>query len=100
MKSDPRFRGLATWGIAPLAILLLNVWVAVRLFHLEYSANLGSNEGELIALARGVAKHWGDLRWWPEWSLGLPFQNTYLPLLQVAAGDRKSTRLNSSHLGI
>ena len=86
MKSKPRFRDLAAWGIAPLAILLLNVWISLRLFHLEYSANLGSNEGEFIALARGVAKHWGDLRWWPEWSLGLPFQNTYLPLLQVVTG--------------
>ena len=86
MKSTPRFQYLATWWIAPLAILLLNVWIAGRLFHVEYSANLGSNEGEFIAIARGVANHWGDLRWWPEWSLGLPFQNTYLPLLQAVVG--------------
>jgi MFS family permease len=47
---------------------------------------LGSNEGEFIAIARGVAQHLGDLRWWPEWALGLPFQNTYLPLLQAVTG--------------
>jgi hypothetical protein len=86
MKSKLRLPYLATWWIAPLVLLLLNVWIAVRLFHVEYSANLGSNEGEFIAIARGVANHWGDLRWWPEWSLGLPFQNTYLPLLPTMAG--------------
>ncbi len=81
-----RIRQLAAgWG-APLAILLLNLWIAGRLFQLEYSANLGSNEGQFIALARGIAIHPGDLKWWPEWSLGLPFQNTYLPLLPVLAG--------------
>jgi len=79
-----RLRQLAAWGLAPLAILLLNVWIAIRLFHVEWSANLGSNEGEFIAIARGMARHWGDLKWWPEWCLGLPFQNTYLPLLQAA----------------
>ena len=84
--SKQRIQYLATWWIAPLLLLLLNIWIAVRLFHLEYSANLGSNEGEFIAIARGVAKHWGDLRWWPEWSLGLPFQNTYLPLLEAVVG--------------
>jgi len=86
MNSKPRLQYLATWWIAPLALLLLNVWIAGRLFHVEYSANLGSNEGEFIAIARGVANHLGDLRWWPEWSLGLPFQNTYLPLLQAVVG--------------
>jgi hypothetical protein len=86
MKNKLRFPYLATWFIAPLAILLLNVWIAGRLFHVEYSANLGSNEGEFIAIARGVAQHLGDLRWWPEWCLGLPFQNTYLPLLHTVVG--------------
>jgi hypothetical protein len=81
-----RLRYAATWCIAPLVLLLLNVWIAVRLFHVEWSANLGSNEGEFIAIARGVARHGGDWKWWPEWGLGLPFQNTYLPLLQVVAG--------------
>jgi len=84
--NKPRFQYLATWWIAPLAILLLNVWIAIRLFHLEYSANLASPEGEFIAIARGIANHFGDLRWWPEWALGLPFQNTYLPLLQAVVG--------------
>jgi len=86
MTPRDRWRRFCAWFAAPAALLLLNIWIALRLFRVEWSANLGSNEGQFIALARGVAQHWGDLRWWPEWSLGIPFQNTYLPLLQVAAG--------------
>ena len=82
----PRFRSLAEGWLAPLALLLLNISIAARLFRLEYSANLWSNEGEFIAIARGVALHLGDLKWWPEWACGLPFQSTYLPLLHVLAG--------------
>ncbi len=70
----------------PFLLLLLNVLIAGRMFRVEYSANLGSNEGQFIAIARAVAQHLGDLRWWPEWSCGLPFQNTYMPLLPVSAG--------------
>jgi hypothetical protein len=82
----PRIRLLAERWLAPLVLLLLNICLAARLFHLEYSANLWSNEGEFIAIARGVALHLGDLKWWPEWACGLPFQSTYLPLLHVLAG--------------
>jgi hypothetical protein len=81
-----RFRSLTERWLAPLVLLLLNILIASRLFRLEYSANLWSNEGEFIAIARGVANHLGNLMWWPEWACGLPFQNTYLPLLHVLAG--------------
>jgi len=100
MNGEPRLRYLATWWITPLVLLALNLWIALRLFHLEYSANLGSNEGQFIALARGVAQHWGDLRWWPEWSLGLPFQNTYLPLLPVLAGIFRRVSGHSAALAL
>ncbi len=83
---SPRFRRAVTWYLAPVAILILNAAIAGRLFKLEYSANFGSNEGQFIAIARGVAHHLGDLSWWPEWSCGLPFQNTYLPLFGIKAG--------------
>ena len=75
-------RHLAAWGW-PLALLLLNICVIARLFRVEYSAHLGSNEGQFIFLAHVMAQRFGDLSWWPEWACGLPFQNTYLPLLQA-----------------
>ncbi len=76
----------AAW-IGALVILALNIAISSRLFRLEYSANLGSNEGQFIALARGIAEHPTDLAWWPEWSCGLPFQNTYLPLVPLKAAS-------------
>ena len=70
----------------PALLLLINLTIAWRLFGVEYSAHLESNEGTFIAIARQVAAHPGDLLWWPYWDCGLPFQNTYLPLLNLIVG--------------
>jgi hypothetical protein len=70
----------------PLVLFALNVAIAGKLFGVEYSAYLESNEGTFIAIARQVAAHPGDLLWWPFWDCGLPFQNTYLPLLHLLVG--------------
>ena len=67
-------------------LLFVNTAIAARLFKVEYSAYLLSNEGTFIAIARQVAAHPWDLRWWPEWECGLPFQDTYLPLLHLLTG--------------
>ncbi len=77
---------MTAWFLLPLVLLLLNVWIAGKLFAVEYSAYLGSNEGIFIAMARQIAARPGDLLWWPFWDCGMPFQNTYLPLLQVLVG--------------
>lgn len=70
----------------PIVLLALNVAIAAKLFGVEYSAYLESNEGTFIAIARQIAAHPGDLLWWPFWDCGLPFQNTYLPLLHLLVG--------------
>src|SRR5579863_1524161 len=70
------------WAYAVL-LFSVNVYVAHRLFTLEYSAHLESNEGTFIAIARLMAAHPTDLLWWPFWDAGIPFQNTYLPLLHA-----------------
>src|SRR5579864_5806500 len=67
-------------------LLIINVLTARKLFSEEYSAYLSSNEGTFIALARQVAAHPLDFLWWPLWDCGLPFQNTYLPLLHGIVG--------------
>ena len=77
MKTRP---ARSLW-IYSLLLLALNVAVAHRLFTLEYSAHLESNEGSFMAIARIMAAHPLDLLWWPFWDAGLPFQHTYLPLL-------------------
>ncbi len=78
-----RARLLINAGLYPAIILILNIALVAKLFHVAYSAYLGSNEGTFIAIARQVAAHLGDLRWWPQWYCGMPFQNTYLPLLPL-----------------
>jgi hypothetical protein len=78
---------ITAWFVLPVVLLLLNVWIAGKLFGVEYSAVLQSNEGTFIAIARQIAAHHlGDLLWWPFWDCGLPFQNTYLPLLHLLVG--------------
>lgn len=76
----------AARAAAVLILIAINVAIAGAVFGVEYSAYLESNEGSFIAIARGVASHPRDLAWWPLWECGLPFDNTYLPLLPLAAG--------------
>jgi energy-converting hydrogenase Eha subunit C len=75
-------RRLAPSFLYPAVVLILNIFIVAKLFRVEYSAYLNSNEGTFIAIAGHVAAHRG-LRWWPWWDCGLPFQNTYLPLLHL-----------------
>jgi hypothetical protein len=67
-------------------ILAVNILIAGKLFSQEYSDYLSSNEGTFIAIAREIATRPGDLLWFPIWDCGLPFQNTYLPLLHMIVG--------------
>ena len=86
LSRPERLRRLMAVWVAPVVLFAVNAAIAAKLFRLEYSANFGSNEGQFIALTRGVARYLGDLSWWPEWSCGLPFVNTYLPLVHTSAG--------------
>lgn len=79
-------REIASWLLLPIVLLVLNGAIAAKLFGVEYSAYLESNEGTFIAIARQIADHPLDLLWWPFWDCGLPFQNTYLPLLHLLVG--------------
>jgi len=66
---------------APVTIAALNVWLCAGLFRIEYSRFLGSIESSYIAIARWSQLNWGDLSWWPLWYGGVPWPNTYPPLL-------------------
>ena len=55
------------------------MWIAWRLFFVEYDAATGSLAGIYIGLARGIAHHGLHLDWWPLWYCGMPFQNVYQP---------------------
>jgi hypothetical protein len=62
----------------------LNVWISWKLFHAEYTPNFGSIAGAFVSIARYISRHWGDFSWWPLWQCGMPYQDTYVPLLHLA----------------
>lgn len=72
--------------IALLSVFLLvvNVAVAWRLFKAGFLIHMGSAEGFYVALARYISAHWDVIwGWWPLWYAGMPFQNTYQPVLHL-----------------
>jgi hypothetical protein len=84
--------------IPPLVLFGVNALVCAPLYRIEYLDQMSSVEGVFIALARYMRGHAGDLYWCPLWFGGMPFQNTYPPLLHavvalVSAGVRISPAL-------
>ncbi|MFN0103023.1 MAG: hypothetical protein ACKV2U_13145 [Bryobacteraceae bacterium] len=75
-------RLLRRWWRAT-GLFAVNVFVAGSLFRVEYIAQMGSVEGSFIALARYIRDNWRDLDWFPLWFSGMPFANTYAPLLHT-----------------
>lgn len=66
-----------------LALILFacNAYVSLRVFGLEYSHRMDSIEGAYIGISRHILASFPDLSWWPAWYGGIPFQNSYPPLL-------------------
>src|SRR5947209_4662837 len=87
-----------TTAAAALVLFAFNAWITIRLFHTAYTRQMGSIEGVYIGLARYVARHFSDLTWFPLWYGGIPYPDTYPPLLHwmvglVVAGARISPGL-------
>jgi len=59
----------------------LNAWVCLQLWSADYIDQLGSTEGPFLAFSRWITRHWGDLRWFPLWFSGMPFERVYGPSL-------------------
>ena len=64
-----------------MVLFAINVYVCRELFQVEYLRHMGSIEGAYIGIARYAMAHWRDLSWFPLWYGGIPYQNTYPPLL-------------------
>lgn len=75
LRSRPRL--LST---LPIIVFLVNVWVIWRLFFTEYLDQLPSVEGEFIAMARYIQRHWPVYDWQSLWYAGYPAARTYQPL--------------------
>jgi hypothetical protein len=65
------------------ALLGVNIYVAMRLFTSEYISHMGSIEAAYIGLARYIVEHPFEWTWFPLWYTGVPFENTYPPLLHM-----------------
>ena len=57
------------------------MFVCAKLFSIEYLNQLGSIEGSFIAISRYAVGHFPDLKWWPLWFGGMPYQDVYGPVL-------------------
>ena len=69
-----------------LALFALNAYLTLRLFHTAYTRQMGSIEAAYVGLARYIAQHLGDLGWFPLWYGGIPYPDTYPPLLHWICG--------------
>jgi hypothetical protein len=90
---EARARVVLCFGI----LLAANLAVVGKLFGVGISAYTGSVEGTFIAIARAMRQHPFDWRWWPLWTCGSPFENTYLPFEQwIVAGFDAVTRVGAA----
>ncbi len=80
-KSQRTTRGLP-YLYASL-LFAVNFAIARRLFSTEFTIHTSSNEGAFMAISRFLVDRWPDVRWFPFWFNGVPFENTYSPLLQA-----------------
>src|ERR1051325_10772215 len=77
----PRDRSLTR--AAPYALIALNVWIVWRIFWIDSAAYLQSLAGVYMALGRFIHDHGLFAGWFPLWREGMPFENTYQPLMHV-----------------
>jgi hypothetical protein len=78
--ASTRSEQLKTAGAAAL-LMVLNALVTARLFRIEYTTQMGSIEAAFISLARYIRDHFPHLNWFPLWYGGVPYPDTYPPLL-------------------
>ena len=83
---------------AALALFAVNAFLTLPLFFIDYTREMGSIEAAFIGLARYIGQHFHDLNWFPLWYGGIPYPDSYPPLLHftvagVAAGARISPGL-------
>jgi hypothetical protein len=79
---------------AVLALVALNAFVTLPLFAIDYTSEMGSIEAAFISLARYIVRHFPDFNWFPLWYGGIPFPDSYPPLLHfVVAGAAAGFRV-------
>ncbi len=69
--------------LGALLLFAVNWYVAGKLATVEYLDAMHSIEGAYFGISRFAMENWGDLTWFPLWSAGVPYQNSYPPLLHL-----------------
>jgi hypothetical protein len=64
-----------------LALFVLNALICWPLFGVEYLDAFQSNEGTYITFADFLRRYWPHVGWFPWFDAGMPFEDTYLPLV-------------------
>src|SRR5580658_3360250 len=83
---------------AVAALAALNAWICAGLFTSEYLDQFSSVDGAFISIARYLSRHWGDHSWWPIWHCGMPYEDTYVPLLHLlVAATATLGRISAAH---
>ena len=93
-KPQPTPRGLP-YLYASL-LFAVNFAIVRRLFSTEFTIHTSSNEGTFMAISRFLVDRWPDVRWFPFWFNGVPFENTYSPLLQAIDAGGKAAHCSSA----
>ncbi|MFH1367116.1 MAG: hypothetical protein ABIH38_03980 [Patescibacteria group bacterium] len=71
------------WVVIPLFLLIINIYLVRPLFHLEYTAEMGSIESVFLADGRFIIDHGLNASWNPGWYMGFPFRFFYPPLFHA-----------------
>jgi len=91
----PRFREAFRTAAAGLALFSINAGLVWRLFRIPYTQYMGSIEAAYIGLARYIVAHFPHLTWFPLWYGGIPYPDTYPPLLHfTVAGVAAAARIS------
>lgn len=81
--------------LPPLVLLAANACITLRLFYTAYTREMGSIEAAYISLAHYIVAHFPDLHWFPLWYGGIPYADSYPPLLHfVVAAVSAAGRLS------
>lgn len=65
-------------------LVAINAYIVRELFRTEYTVQMHSIEGTYMAISRVLMEQPSAVwSWWPYWFCGIPFGNTYFPLLHI-----------------
>ena len=68
-------------GSLSFALFALNAAIVWPLFRVEYLDDFQSVEGIFITFGRFLRDYWPHSSWFPWFDAGMPFENSYLPLV-------------------